>query len=111
MTSISFSDTLLEVAIIFDRSIVCFLMIFSDTNYTLCVKGVVMNYKEWSDQYLSQACAINHYIKKLKTQKAGTSLEEERILNYRISVLYKMYLETKNTAEYLKSCERRDSDV
>lgn len=70
-----------------------------------------MNYKEWSEQYLFQSSAINRYIKKLKKEKMVESVEEERLFNHRIAVLYKMYLETRHTAQYLKACERRERNV
>ena len=70
-----------------------------------------MNYKQWSEQYFLQASELNHYLKKLKRQLTNKSDSDAKDLNYRISLIYPMYLEMKHTGKYLKSCERRDHNV
>ena len=67
-----------------------------------------MNYNDWSNQYYVQEKILKNYIKKLKTETTMASPSEFKDLNYRISLLYSMYLEVKHTGKYLKGIERRE---
>lgn len=61
-----------------------------------------MFYKSMYKEYSEQAEILRVHIKILKTQCVkATSFEQEKI-NYRISVLYPMYLDLLHTAQYLK---------
>lgn len=67
-----------------------------------------MNYKDWSNQYYLQEKSLKEYIKKLRTKTRVARPSELKDLNYRISLLYSMYLEVKHTGRYLKGIERRE---
>ena len=67
-----------------------------------------MNYEEWSNQYSLQATKIKKHIKVLKNQLKGKNASQSKDLNYRISLLYPMYLELRHTGKFLKSCKRRE---
>lgn len=61
-----------------------------------------MFYKSMYKEYSKQAEILRVHIKILKTQSVkATNFEKEKI-NYRISVLYPMYLDLLHTAQYLK---------
>ncbi len=61
-----------------------------------------MFYKSMYKEYSKQAEILRVHIKILKTHCVkATDFEQEKI-NYRISVLYPMYLDLLHTAQYLK---------
>ena len=58
-----------------------------------------MDYRILAKQYFSEADTLKSYIKNLK--KVENKNPEDLNLKYRIKMLYEMYLELKNTGEYL----------
>ncbi len=58
-----------------------------------------MDYRILAKQYFSEADTLKSYIKNLK--KFENKNPEDLNLKYRIKMLYEMYLELKNTGEYL----------
>ena len=63
-----------------------------------------MYYQKLYEEYLKETKILKNYIKHLK--KENCSAKEKENIDYRISILYKMYLDLKHTTEYLKvKCE------
>ena len=63
-----------------------------------------MYYQKLYENYLKETKILKNYIKSLK-KEASIAKDKENI-EYRISILYKMYLDLKHTTEYLKfKCE------
>ena len=63
-----------------------------------------MYYQKLYEDYLKEAKILKNYIKCLKKEIQFT--EDKENLEYRINILYKMYLDLKHTTEYLKiKCE------
>lgn len=69
-----------------------------------------MNYKDWSNQYYVQEINLKRYIRKLKDEAKISSPSDSNDINYRIALLYYMYLEVKHTGRYIKGIERREKD-
>lgn len=67
-----------------------------------------MNYHKLSEQYFNQYKIISLYIKGLRKELNIESPKSCNELSRRISILYAICLDLKNTSEYLKKCERRD---
>ena len=60
-----------------------------------------MFYKKLYENYVNEMEVLKKYIKHLKSD-----FERSEDINYRVSMLYAMYLDMKHTAEYLKrKCE------
>ena len=65
-----------------------------------------MYYLKMYEEYLKQLSILKDYIKSLRQESKFTPLENKEYLEYRISILYGMYLEMKHTTEYLgRKCE------
>lgn len=65
-----------------------------------------MSYESLRDEYRQQAQILRKHIKSLKTQYVKSYGLEKEQLEYRISILYPMYLDLLHTTEYLKrKCE------
>ena len=62
-----------------------------------------MTYKEWAEEYKKSADMIKEKISSLKEQLAHAAVDDLREINYRISVLYRMYLDCMDTANILRS--------
>lgn len=62
-----------------------------------------MDYNEWGQEYLQEAQQLNLRLDDLRTQLKTASRKEASELNYRIYVLYSMYLECKHTGLLLQS--------
>lgn len=60
-----------------------------------------MYYKKLAQEYMREAEALRIYIKKLKKQYGRPLTPEDKDDYYRVSELYKMYLDIKHTGEYL----------
>lgn len=58
-----------------------------------------MNYKILADEYFKEASTLKQYIKNLKKYEIQNA--DDLNFKYRIKMLYEMYLEMKNTGEYL----------
>lgn len=65
-----------------------------------------MDYKKLASEYFTEATILNSYIKNLKREVKNKNAHDLNELNYRISLLYQMYLELKHTGEYLNKCRR-----
>ena len=61
-----------------------------------------MTYKEWAKEYSESAGIIKEKLEALKTELKTASPEELKDLEFRISVLYGMYLDCTKTAELLE---------
>ncbi len=62
-----------------------------------------MYYKIWSQRYLNEAEKLKNHIKSLKTQYVLTNdVSAADDLQYRITILYEMYLELVHTGKYLQ---------
>ncbi|MBR0423329.1 MAG: hypothetical protein IJJ04_01640 [Clostridia bacterium] len=61
-----------------------------------------MFYNSMYEEYCKQAETLRVHIKILKTQYVKATTFEKEKINYRISVLYPMYLDLLHTAQYLK---------
>lgn len=68
----------------------------------MCKRGFGMFYKSMYKEYCKQAEILRVHIKLLKTQCVKATDPEKEKINYRISVLYPMYLDLLHTSEYLK---------
>ena len=62
-----------------------------------------MDYKKLSEEYFNEAEVLKSYIKKLKNfaNNLTNEMQDDNDLFYRISIMYKMYLELKHVGEYL----------
>ena len=69
-----------------------------------------MNYKDWRSQYYVQEIKLKKYIRKLKDQAKVASPSDSNDINYRIALLYSMYLEVKHTGKYISGMERREKN-
>ena len=61
-----------------------------------------MYYEELSHEYLNQAKILKKHIKSIRTQYVKISPEESSDVNYRLRLLYSMYLDLLHTGKYLK---------
>ena len=61
-----------------------------------------MYYEELSHEYLNQAKILKNHIKSIRTQSVKISPEESSDVNYRLRLLYSMYLDLLHTGKYLK---------
>jgi len=65
-----------------------------------------MCYLKMHKEYLKELSILKSYIKSLRQEAKIISSEERDHIEYRISILYGMYLEMKHTTEYLgRKCE------
>lgn len=62
-----------------------------------------MTYIEWADEYKRSADMIKEKISGLKEQLAVAAADELKEINYRISILYRMYLDCMDTADILRA--------
>ena len=61
-----------------------------------------MNYKNWSEEYLLQAENVKKHLDKLKNERKHKCASEIENINSRISLIYQIYLELKQTGIYLE---------
>lgn len=60
-----------------------------------------MDYIEWSREYFSEAKKIKEKIERLKEELKRSGKQNKKALYTRITILYSMYLEQKNSGEIL----------
>ena len=60
-----------------------------------------MTYKEWASEYTRNAEVLKKQIEQLKRELIKAPISELKELNFRISTMYKMYLECMHTADIL----------
>ena len=61
-----------------------------------------MTYAEWAKEYLDSAAQIKENMTVIKQQLPTAPVSELKDMNFRISVLYQMYLDCLSTANILK---------
>lgn len=67
------------------------------------------SYKSLSNEYLYQSKLIKNHIGALKQSLKNPMSEQERkLLEYRISTMYSMYLELNHVGDYLSTIVGRD---
>lgn len=69
-----------------------------------------MDYNEWGQEYLQEAQQLKLRLDGLRVQLKTASRKEASELNYRIYVLYSMYLECKHTGLLLQSYEENGKE-
>ncbi len=62
----------------------------------------MMDYEQWSEQYLTQAEALRCKLKALRKSIAYLKGGEQDAAYYRLHMLYEMYLELRHTGLYLQ---------
>jgi hypothetical protein len=69
-----------------------------------------MDYKLCYTQYFEQYKKLSNRVHELQQLLKTAKSQEYKNLKSRISMLYSMCLELKHTAEYLRVCERRETN-
>ena len=62
-----------------------------------------MDYTSWGEEYLEEARALKARVDCLRKQLKNTTPNEAKELNERITLMYSMYLDCRETGRLLKS--------
>lgn len=69
-----------------------------------------MDYKKWYEEYFEEANGVLRHISDVRRDLEGASAVEAGEINHRISLLYQIYYELRDSGNMIKRYAKEDKD-